>query len=161
MTTPTVEEIRDSFGKLKAKGMRARQAYNHIRTIVQMTLHEDAPSPYPLPPSKFVFIVGREPEPEEVAAAKAAGQTVRLCVDESPAREKSFQLEIAADLAARKKARALSVTDEHVRSAHEYNADAHPSDVVKDGIHYAQKMHQSSLWTQTDALVSSAIGVCP
>lgn len=161
MIKPNFDDIRDAYASMRKRGFAPLRAYNACRTEVHEALHMAAPSPYPLEPSKFFFVVGREPEPDEVDAAKRAGITIRTCIDASPAQEAAFLAEQKADLVERKRRRAKSVTAEHVAAAHAYNVDAEPADRVVDGIHYAEKMHHIGLWKETDDLVTKALGAAP
>lgn len=157
MTTVTVDDVKRIHAGEVLKGLSARQAYNSTRTLVQLALHEAAPSPYPLDPPTALWIRGRQPRDAE----KALGIPLHVGIDLTPEQEKAFDDAEREELAQRREKLALSCSPEHHKAHIAHNARAHMSNAVRDGVHFAQKMHQAELWRQTDALVQSAIGGAP
>lgn len=173
----TTDDVKRIHAAEVLKGKSAKDAYRGTRTLVQLALHEESPSPYPLDPPTALWIGGREPHDAEIEFAKKLGIPIHVGVElttgaEADAlkaqgcppisdREKAFYAAEKAELDARKLKLAQSVTTDHMRAHAAHAATAHPSNQCRDGVHLAQKEHQSALWRQADALVLSAIGAAP
>ena len=152
-----VDDVKRLHAEQVLKGKSAKDAYNGVRTLVQLALHEESPSPYPLDPPTKLFIQGRQPTDAE----KALGIPIAVGIELTAEQEKAFNDEARAEFLARVVKRATSARPEHVTAHQIHVASGSPGGPTVDGVHFAEKEHQSALWRQGDALVRSALGECP
>jgi hypothetical protein len=157
----TVDDVKRLHAEQVLAGKSPKDAYNGVRTLVQAAMHADLPSPYPLPPPTKMFVRGRLPTDAEKAAAAELGIPIAVGIELTPAQERAFDQEERDELLARMTKVALSASPEHMAAHASHNVRCHPSNKTESAVHHAQKEHQSALWRQADALVTSVLGGCP